>query len=454
MPFVSTNPATGQVTATFEDHSPEEVDRRLGLAMSAFGRWRATTPAQRARALTTAAELLESEVPVVAEMLTSEMGKTFASAKGEVSKCAFALRYYAEHGPTMLEEEIIVSPASRSGLRYDPIGPVLAVMPWNFALWQVIRFAAPALMAGNVCVLKHASNVPQAAEFLEGLFRRAGFEEGCFVNLLIPSSRVADVIRDERIAAVTLTGSEAAGQSVAATAGSVLKKCVLELGGSDPFIVAASADLDVTVPLAVTGRVQNNGQSCIAAKRFIVVESQAEEFVARFSAAMDALVVGDPMDPATQVGPLVSESQREEVATQVADALAQGAVATAGGGAVEGPGFYYRPTVLTGVTEDMRAGVEEIFGPVAVVYVVKDLDEAIALGNATPWGLGSSIWATDEAEQRQGIEQLEAGMVFVNAIVASTPQLPFGGIKRSGYGRELSALGMREFTNTKTFYVA
>ena len=454
MPYISTNPATGQVEQTFADHTPEEVDARLELAAQAYEIWRNTPVAERSRGLITAAELLEGEVPVIAELLSREMGKTFAAAKGEVAKCAMTIRYYAEHGPSMLAPEVIASPASSSGVRYDPIGPVLAVMPWNFPLWQVVRFAAPALMAGNVGVLKHASNVPLSALFLEGLFRRAGLPEGCFVNLFIPGSRVADVIRDERIAAVTLTGSEAAGQSVAAAAGSVLKKCVLELGGSDPFIVADSADMDACIPFAVTGRVQNNGQSCIAAKRFIVVESRADEFIERFSAAMDAVVVGDPMDPATVVGPLVSEAQREEVAGQVEDALAKGAVATAGGHAVDGPGFYYRPTVLTGVTDEMRAGVEEIFGPVAVVYRVADLDAAIALANDTPWGLGSSIWATDEAEQQQGIEQLNAGMVFVNAIVASTPELPFGGIKRSGYGRELSAVGMREFTNAKTFYVA
>ena len=454
MPYVSTNPTTGQIEATFEDHDPAEVDRRLQLAADAFGSWRATSFGDRARLMVTAAELLEGELPVTAEMLTREMGKTFAAAKGEVAKCAMTMRYYAEHAEAMLADEEIASPASRSGVRYDPLGPVLAVMPWNFPLWQVVRFAAPALMAGNVGVLKHASNVPLAAMYLEDLFRRAGFPEGCFVNLLIPGSRVADVIKDERIAAVTLTGSEAAGQSVAAAAGEVLKKCVLELGGSDPFIVASSADLERAVPMAVTGRVQNNGQSCIAAKRFIVVADRAEEFIEAFSAAMSAVVVGDPLDPSTIVGPLVSEAQRDEVEGQVADALARGAVATAGGAALEGAGYFFAPPVLTGVTSEMRAGQEEIFGPVAVVHVAADLDEAIAIGNATPWGLGASIWAEDEAEQRRGIDGLDAGMVFVNAIVASTPELPFGGIKRSGYGRELSATGIREFCNAKTFFVA
>ena len=454
MPYVSVNPATGEIVSTYDDFTPEEVDRRLGLAAAASTNWRTTSFEDRSRLMTRGAELLEGEIPVVAEMLSREMGKTFAAAKGEASKCAMTMRYYAEHAESMLVEQPIDSPASRSGVRYDPLGVVLAVMPWNFPLWQVIRFAAPALMAGNVGVLKHASNVPESALYLEGLFKRAGFPDGSFVNLFIPGSRVADVIRDERIAAVTLTGSEAAGESVASAAGSVLKKCVLELGGSDPFIVASSADLDRAVPMAVTGRVQNNGQSCIAAKRFIVVEDRAEEFIARFSDAMEAVQVGDPLDPATVVGPLVSADQRDEVAEQVADALAKGAVATAGGSAIDGPGFFYRPTVLTGVTADMRAGVEEIFGPVAVVYVVKDLEEAIALGNDCPWGLGASVWAEDPTEQERAIEAVDAGMVFVNAIVASTPELPFGGIKRSGYGRELSAVGMREFCNAKTVYVA
>ena len=454
MPYISVNPTTGEVASSYEDHTPAEVDALIALAAERAPLWRATSLLERSRLMTSAAELLEGEVPVIAELLSREMGKTFAAAKGEVSKCAMTMRYYAEHATEMLAPRVVASSASRSEVHYDPIGPVLAVMPWNFPLWQVVRFAAPALMAGNVGLLKHASNVPESALFLEGLFRRAGFPEGCFVNLFVPGSRVAEVIADPRVAAVTLTGSEAAGRSVASAAGSVLKKCVLELGGSDPFIVASSADMDRTIPMAVTGRVQNNGQSCIAAKRFIVVADRADEFIAKFSAAMDALVVGDPMEPATVVGPLVSAAQKAEVAEQVADALAKGAVATAGGAGIDGPGFFYRPTVLTGVTSDMRAGVEEIFGPVAVVSVVADLDEAIAVGNDTPWGLGSSVWAEDPAEQEAAIAGLDAGMVFVNAIVASTPELPFGGIKLSGYGRELSDVGMHEFCNQKTVFIA
>ena len=454
MAFTSITPATGEVYATFEEHDAAEVDRRLSLAKDAFEQWKHVDLEQRARLMTTAAELLESELPVQAEAMTREMGKTFAAAKGEAGKCAMTMRYYAEHAATLLADRTIVSSGSRSGVRYEPIGPVLAVMPWNFPLWQVIRFAAPTLMAGNVVVLKHASNVPNAAIAMENLFRRAGFPEGCFVNLLIGSKRVADVIRDERIAAVTLTGSEAAGESVASIAGSVLKKCVLELGGSDPFVVAQSVDMDLAVPMAVTARTQNNGQACIAAKRFIVVESRAEEFTERFSAAMGALVVGDPMDPATNVGPLATKGQLEETRIQVAESVAKGAIVTAGGKALDGPGYYYEPTVLTNITGDMPAGCQEMFGPVAAVYVASDLAHAVAIANDTPWGLGASIWATDDAEQRYGLENLSAGMVFANQMVSSMPELPFGGIGRSGYGRELSDVGMYEFCNQKSFYVA
>jgi succinate-semialdehyde dehydrogenase / glutarate-semialdehyde dehydrogenase len=454
MPYTSVNPTTGAVVATYPDHTDEQVDALLDRAVATFQWYRTTSVSERSMWLRSAAEVLEGELPNIATILTEEMGKTFAAAKGEVLKCAMTMRYYADHGPAMLAPEPVDSPASRSELRYDPIGCVLAVMPWNFPLWQVVRFAAPALMAGNVGILKHASNVPRAALCLEDVFRRAGFADGVFTNLFLPATKVASLIADDRIAAVTLTGSEAAGASVGAAAGAALKKCVLELGGSDPFIVASSADLDRAVPMAVTGRVQNNGQSCIAAKRFLVVADRYDEFVARFAEQMDALVVGDPMDPATNVGPLVSASQRQEIAEQVADAVAKGATVHAGGMAVDGPGFFYRPTVLTGVDPSMRAGCEELFGPVAVVQSVPDLDAAIAVANATPWGLGASVWADDAAEQERCVAGIEAGMVFVNAIVASTPELPFGGIKRSGYGRELSALGMREFCNIKTVYVA
>ncbi|MDA8357944.1 MAG: NAD-dependent succinate-semialdehyde dehydrogenase [Actinomycetota bacterium] len=451
MPFTTTNPATGSVEQTYAGHRAGEVDARLDRAAAAYRRFRRTTFAERARLMTGAAELLEGELPVTARMVTAEMGKPFAQAKGEVAKCALALRWFAEHAERLLADEEVTA---RSFVRYEPIGPVLAVMPWNFPLWQVVRFAAPALMLGNVGVLKHASNVPQTALYLEDLFRRAGYPEGVFTTLLVGSAEVAGIVADDRVAAVTLTGSEAAGRSVAAAAGEALKKCVLELGGSDPFVVLASADLDEAVPTAVQARCQNNGQSCIAAKRFVVEAPVLEEFTDRFTEAMAAQTVGDPLDPATDVGPLVSESQRREIAAQVDDARDRGATVRCGGQVPDGPGWYYPPTVLTGVAPGMRAYEEEVFGPVAVVEAADDLDHALALANRTSFGLGSSVWTTDEAVQRRCVAELEAGQVFVNAMVASAPELPFGGIKRSGFGRELSGLGLREFANAKSVRLA
>ncbi len=454
MPFVAVNPTTGETIATYPAHTREQVNLALATAHAAFLEWRTTSFEERAVLMVRAAELLEGELPVVAQLLTSEMGKTFAAAKGEVAKCAMTMRYYAEHAESLLADEVIATSASRSGIRYEPIGAVLAIMPWNFPLWQAVRFAAPSLMAGNVGILKHAPNVPGTAAFLEDLFRRSGFPTGVFTNLYAELDVVADIIADERVAAVTLTGSERAGRSVAELAGRHLKKSVMELGGSDAFIVASSADLDHTIPLAVTARVQNNGQSCIASKRFLVVRDRADEFIARFTDAMAAVAVGDPMEPATVVGPLVSSTQRDLLDAQVRDAVAKGAVVHTGGAPVDGPGFFYPPTVLSHVPPASRAGCEELFGPVAVVQVVDDLDEAIAVANSTPWGLGGSIWATDPAEIEHALSGIEAGMVFANAVVASTPELPFGGIKNSGYGRELSAVGIREFTNVKSFFVA
>ncbi len=453
MSFTAINPATEEVIASYEAHTPEQIESALAASVVAFKSWRNTPFKDRGELMVRAAQLLEDELDQAAAMLTSEMGKTFTSAKGEVMKCATTMRYYAEHAESLLSEEIIASPASRSGIRYEPLGAVLAVMPWNFALWQAVRFAAPSMMAGNVGILKHAHNVPGSALYLENLFLRAGFPTGVFANLFLGHRELADMIADDRIAAVTLTGSEIAGKIVGAQAGAYLKKCVLELGGSDAFIIASSADMASTVPMAVTGRVQNNGQSCIAAKRFIVVEERSEEFIEAFSKAMSEVVVGDPMDPKTVVGPMVNAEQRELLHAQVEDSLAKGAVLRTGGVIPEGRGFYYPPTVLTDVPRDSRAGSEELFGPVAVVEVVKDLAEAIEVANFSPWGLGGSIWATDPREIEQAIAGVEAGMVFANAIVASTPELPFGGIKRSGYGRELSAQGIREFTNVKTFYI-
>src|SRR6516165_6314107 len=398
MPFATTNPATGKTEKEFPTMTPAEVDGLLEQAVRTFDEYRRTTYAERSRHLITAAELLEGEVPDVARILTTEMGKTFAAAKAEVSKSAAGLRWFAENGERLLADEDIATKAAKSYVHYQPLGPVLAVMPWNFPLWQVVRFAAPALMVGNVGLLKHASNVPQTALAIEDLFRRAGLPEGVFTTLLVESKDVAALIEDSRIVAVTLTGSESAGMAVAATAGHALKKSVLELGGSDPFVVTPSADLDAAVRTAVTARVQNNGQSCIAAKRFIVVDAVYDEFLSRFTEGMDALVVGDPFDPATDVGPIVTEGQRDELEAQVEEAERQG----------------------------------------AMVQRVPDLDAAIEAANATTFGLGSSVWTTDAGETARCIEGIEAGAVFVNAMVASAPELPFGGVKRSGFGRELS----------------
>ena len=453
MPFATINPATGKTEKEFPPFTPGEVEALLQRATDAFTEYRTTTYAERARHLITAAELLEAEVPDVARILTTEMGKTFAAAKAEVSKCAVGLRWFADNAERLLADEPVKTSATRSYVHYQPLGAVLAVMPWNFPMWQVIRFAAPALMVGNVGLLKHASNVPQTALAIEDLFRRAGLPDGVFTNLFVESKDIADLIADPRIAAVTLTGSEWAGQSVASAAGHALKKTVLELGGSDPFIVCPSADLDACVRTAVTARVQNNGQSCIAAKRFITVGDVSDEFLARFTAEMDALVVGDPFDPATNVGPIVTEAQRNELVGQVEAARLQGATVHAGAAIPDGDGWWFAPTVLSGVTPDMAVAREEIFGPVAMVLSVPDLDAAIEAANATPFGLGSSVWTDDEDEIARCVEQIDAGAVFVNAMVASTPELPFGGIKKSGYGRELSELGLKEFTNAKTVWI-
>jgi succinate-semialdehyde dehydrogenase / glutarate-semialdehyde dehydrogenase len=454
VPFATINPATGKTEKEFPAHTPAEVDAILDRAMAAFAEYRTTTYAERSRHLLTAAELLEGEVPDLAHILTTEMGKTFAAAKAEVSKCAVGLRWFADNAESLLADEPIGTTGSRSYVHYQPLGAVLAIMPWNFPMWQVIRFAAPALMVGNVGLLKHASNVPQTALAIEDLFRRAGLPEGVFTNLFVPSSEIAALIHDPRIAAVTLTGSEPAGMSVAAAAGDALKKTVLELGGSDPFIVLPSADLDAAVRTGVTARVQNNGQSCIAAKRFIVVDAVADEFESRFIEAMSELVVGDPFDPATNVGPIVSEAQRDELVGQVEEAVRQGAIAHTGAPLPDGDGWWFAPTVLSGITTDMDVAREEIFGPVAMVIRVPHVAAAIEAANATPFGLGSSVWGADESDIARCVEGIEAGAVFVNAMVASMPELPFGGIKRSGYGRELSELGLKEFTNPKTVYIA
>ena len=455
MAIATTDPRTGEVHKTFEALSEAELETRLARAAAAADGYRTTSYEQRAGWLRRAADLLDGRVEEVAELMVLEMGKTKAAAKAEIGKCSAGCRFYAEHGAAFLADEP-VDPASVGAVeayaRYQPVGVVLAIMPWNFPLWQAMRFAAPALMAGNVGLLKHASNVPQTALFMEELFREAGFPAGVFQTLLIGSGAVEGLLRDDRVAAATLTGSEAAGVAVARTAGEVLKKVVLELGGSDPFVVMPSADLAKAAKTATVSRTQNNGQSCIAAKRFIVHADVAEEFERLFAAELRALVVGDPMADGTDVGPLATEQGREDVVELVQDALDKGARLVLGGVVPDQPGWWYPPTLLTGVTADMRMHQEEVFGPVAQLHVVDSIDEAVALANDTRFGLGSNAWTSDPGEQEVFVRDLQAGMVFLNGMTASYPPLPFGGVKASGHGRELAAHGMREFTNIKTVW--
>ncbi|MGY1731029.1 NADP-dependent succinic semialdehyde dehydrogenase [Geodermatophilus sp. SYSU D01045] len=456
MAIATTNPATGETLKTYEPLSDEALDEKIGRAAAAFRSYRLTAPEERAGWLRAAADVLDGDADQVAELMVTEMGKTLAAAKAEVAKCAKALRYYAEHGPAMLEPEPADAGAvgaEQAYLVHQPIGVVLAIMPWNFPLWQAMRFAAPALMAGNVGLLKHASNVPQTALYMEELFRKAGFPADVFQTLLIGSSSIEQVLRDDRVAAATLTGSAPAGQSVAAIAGDVLKKTVLELGGSDPFIVMPSADLDRAAEVAVTARCQNNGQSCIAAKRFFVHADVAEEFTRLFGEKMGALVVGDPMEDGTQVGPLATESGREDVERYVQDAVDKGATVVVGGKRPDRPGWFYEPTLLTGITPEMDLYAEEVFGPVAALWTVDGLEEAIEIANSHPYGLGANLWSEDEQERATFIRDVESGMAFVNGMVTSYPELPFGGVKQSGYGRELTELGMYEFTNAKTVWI-
>jgi succinate-semialdehyde dehydrogenase/glutarate-semialdehyde dehydrogenase len=454
--IATTNPATGETVKTFDEMSEADVERCLAAAAAAFESYRLTSVAERAGWMREAARILDGERDHIAALMTAEMGKTLAAARQEVAKCANACRYYAEHAAGFLADEPADAGAvgaHSAYVSYQPLGPVLAIMPWNFPLWQAMRFAAPALMAGNVGLLKHASNVPQTALFMQDLFARAGFPEGTFQTLLVGSARVEAILRDHRVAAATLTGSGPAGSSVAAIAGSEMKKVVLELGGSDPFVVMPSADLATAAKVAAVARCLNNGQSCIAAKRFIVHEAVYDEFERLFTEQMSGKTVGDPMAEGTDVGPLASEQQRDDVEHLVADAVANGAKVLCGGAAPEGPGFYYPPTVLTGITPDMRIHREEVFGPVATLYRVPDIGAAIDLANSTDFGLGANAWTNDEAERKRFIRDLAAGMVFLNGNVTSYPELPFGGVKESGHGRELSFHGIREFCNIKSVWI-
>jgi len=452
--IATVNPATGEVVRRFEPLNDREIEDKLACADRAYQSYRRTGFADRARWLTRAAEILEADRDRLGRLMTLEMGKPITAARAEAAKCALACRYYVEHGERLLADETVDMGAGRACIKYQPIGAVLAIMPWNFPFWQVFRFAAPALMAGNVGLLKHASNVPQCALEIETVIRQAGFPSDVFQTLLIGSSQVERVINDPRVKAVTLTGSEPAGMQVASQAGRQIKKTVLELGGSDPFIVTPNADLDRAVRTAVEARSINNGQSCIAAKRFIVDARIAPEFERRFAAGMAALKVGDPMEDDTQLGPLSTQDMVEDLDKQVRCSVEMGARVLTGGQRSAGPGYFYPATVLTDVPVESPAYREELFGPVAVVLKYNSIEEAIRLANDTEFGLGASAWTNDEREQRLFIDEIEAGMVFINGMVASDPRMPFGGVKRSGYGRELSAYGIREFVNVKTVRVA
>jgi succinate-semialdehyde dehydrogenase/glutarate-semialdehyde dehydrogenase len=450
----SINPATGALLEHFEPHSPEEVERRVSAADAASRSWRATSFSERAARMMRAAERLEMEKARFGALMAMEMGKPIGAGIAEADKCAWVCRYYAENAERFLADEPVATDASRSFIRYQPLGTVLAVMPWNFPFWQVFRFAAPALMAGNVGLLKHASNVPRCALAIEAIFAGAGFPAGTFQTLLIAAGRVAALVTDPRIHAVTLTGSEGAGVAVGRAAGAEIKKVVLELGGSDPFLVMPSANLEAAAATAVKARTINNGQSCIAAKRFLVHRDVGAEFERRFVERMAALKIGDPMDPATEIGPLATPAIRTEVDELVQKTVAAGARLLLGGKAIDRPGNFYAPTVLADVPPDSPGAKEEIFGPVASLFRFGTLEEGIALANATRFGLGASAWTNDPAEREALIDGIEAGAVFINGMVKSDPRLPFGGIKKSGFGRELSEHGIREFVNVKTVWVA
>ncbi len=458
MPISSINPATGEVIATFDSLSQQQLEEKIGRAAETLREYRRTNFSERADKMQRAAEILESEKKSFARTMTLEMGKPINAAVQEAEKCAWVCRYYAESAEKHLADEFVDTNATKSYVHFQPLGVLLAVMPWNFPFWQVFRFAAPALMAGNVGLLKHASNVPQCALAIEEIFRRAGFPEGAFQTLLVGSDVVQSVLEDPRVTAATLTGSEPAGRSVASIAGNQIKKTVLELGGSDPFIVMPSADLKAAVATAVKARTMNNGQSCIAAKRFIVHKLMYNEFENGFVEAMKSLRVGDPLDESTDIGPLATEQILKDLQEQVNVSVAAGAKILTGGKRVQfegelARGNFYQPTVLADIPKDAPAYRDELFGPVASMFRVSSIDEAIELANATTFGLGSAAWTNDAKESERFIDELDAGSVFINGMVASDPRLPFGGVKHSGYGRELSYFGIREFTNIKTIWI-
>jgi succinate-semialdehyde dehydrogenase/glutarate-semialdehyde dehydrogenase len=454
MAIASINPATGEKLKEFSAFGDGEIGKRLERAENASRKYRRTSFGQRSELMAATAELLLLEKDRLAEIITLEMGKLFGASLEEIQKCARGCRFYADNAERFLEDEPAQTDAARSYVHYEPLGPVLAIMPWNFPFWQVFRFAAPALMAGNVGLLKHATNVPQCALAIEQIFCRAGFDDGVFQTLLIEPEQVEKVITDPRVKAVTLTGSEKAGISVASAAARQIKKSVLELGGSDAFIVMPSANFESALSTAVKARTINAGQSCIAAKRFLIAEEIYDEFLNQFVDRMRALKIGDPMDPATELGPLATEQILQGVHDQVQKSIAAGAKLLTGGNRIHGPGFFYEPTVLVDVPKEAPAWREEVFGPVASIFRVSDIDEAIEMANDSPFGLGASAWTNAREEQELFTSDLEAGMVFINAMVASDPRLPFGGVKRSGFGRELGAAGVREFTNTKTIWIS
>lgn len=454
MPITSINPTTGETLKEFAAFDEKEIAQRLQRAERAFAHHRRNPIPARAELMLTTASLLEREKSNLARIITLEMGKLFRAAVEEIEKCARGCRYYAENAERFLEDEVAQTSAARSFVRYEPLGPVLAIMPWNFPFWQVFRFAAPALMAGNVVLLKHAANVPQCALAIEDVFCRAGFAEGIFQTLLIEAEQAEKLIGDSRVKAITLTGSDRAGSAVAKTAGREIKKAVLELGGSDPFIVMPTADLESAISTGLKARTINTGQSCIAAKRFLLADAIYDKYLNEFVQRMRALKIGDPLDESTEIGPLATEQILTGLHEQVQKTIAAGAKLLTGGNRMAGPGFFYEPTVLVDVPKNSPAYREEIFGPVASVFRVRDETEAIELANDHIFGLGASVWTNDAKQQELFVSELETGMVFINAMVVSDPRLPFGGVKHSGFGRELSAVGMREFMNPKTVWIA